>query len=358
MSRHYFAERGFSLIELMISLTIGLFILLGVVVVYVGAIRSESTNSSLARIQEHGRFAIEFMAKDLRQAGYTGCAQNDNIANVLNNTPWWSNLASGAILGYEGDEAYPGGDTGTANGERIAGTDAIFILGGDGVDYEIIEENHDNNSANFKLADLHNLSDGTIVLICDPQQTTILQITNANTANKTIAHNTGNSTTPGNCTHKVGYPVPENCSNATGNLYNFPGLARLSEFKSYGYYIGADSNESTGRSLYRTRLGITAASTTAAPTSEVLIPGIEDMQLQYGIDSNEDNDVDQFVDADSVTDWDQVRAVRIRLLAAGQTRNVLEVAQTLSAPFAAHDTSDRRLRRVFTSTVVLRNRQP
>ncbi|MBV1790121.1 PilW family protein [Marinobacterium sp. D7] len=356
MSRHNFAERGFSLIELMISLTIGLFILLGVVIVYIGAIRSQSVNSSLARVQEHGRFATELMAKTLRQAGYTGCAQNDKIANVLNDTPWWSNLASGAILGYEGDETYPGRNTGTADGERIAGTDAIFMIGGDGVDYEIKEKNAGGN-ANFKLTDLHNLTDGTIVLICDPQQTTILQITNANTANKTIVHNTGKGT-PGNCTQRVGYPVPDTCNAASGNEYEFPGLTRLSELKSYGYYIGADSNDSTGRSLYRTRLGITAASNTAAPTSEVLVPGIEDMQLQYGIDSNADDDVDRFVDADAVTDWSQVLAVRIRLLVAGQTRNVLEVAQTLDAPFTAHDTSDKRLRHVFTSTVVLRNRQP
>ncbi|KEA64590.1 Type IV fimbrial biogenesis protein PilW [Marinobacterium lacunae] len=340
-------------------MTIGLFILLGVVIVYVGAVRSQSATSSLARIQEHGRFAIEYMSRDLRQAGYTGCSENDQIANVLNGTPWWSNLASGALRGYEGDEVYDGSAFGTADGERVAGTDAIFMLGGDGAYYEI-EDKPSGVSANFKLADLHNLTKGSIVLICDPQQTTILQVTNSNTANRTIVYNTGTGT-PGNCTQRVGYPVPETCTAASGNSYEFLGLARLSEFKPYGYYIGRDSNESTGLSLYRTRLNVTDTSTEAGPVSEVLIPGVEDMQIVYGVDTDGDNNIELFKDADAVSDddqWSQVRAVRIWLLVAGATQNVLESAQTLSAPFAAHDTSDRRVRRVFTSTIGVRNRLP
>jgi type IV pilus assembly protein PilW len=67
------AVHGFSLVELMIALLIGIIISIGVVQIF-GATRSAyQLDEGLARAQENGRFALEFLSQDIRHAGYLGC---------------------------------------------------------------------------------------------------------------------------------------------------------------------------------------------------------------------------------------------------------------------------------------------
>ena len=50
--------------------------------------------------------------------------------------------------------------------------------------------------------------------------------------------------------------------------------------------------------------------------NEELAEGIEDMQITYGVDTNNDKAVDQYVTANAVADWATVLSVRISLLLA------------------------------------------
>jgi hypothetical protein len=54
---------------------------------------------------------------------------------------------------------------------------------------------------------------------------------------------------------------------------------------------------------------------------EPLVDGVEQMQFQYGIDSNADGQVEQFSSATSVSNWNQVIAVRIDMLARTVTED-------------------------------------
>jgi len=80
-------QHGFSLIELLIALTLGL-IITGVVVQIFSSSRSTyDLEEGLAQVQEQGRFAMEFLAKDIRQAGNFGCARLDKkfVNNIVKN---------------------------------------------------------------------------------------------------------------------------------------------------------------------------------------------------------------------------------------------------------------------------------
>src|SRR5690554_4717522 len=66
----------------MIGLVIGLFILLGVVLVYVSSARTTATNEALSRVQESGRFGMFFLARDIRQAGFKSACQA-GVNNLL-----------------------------------------------------------------------------------------------------------------------------------------------------------------------------------------------------------------------------------------------------------------------------------
>ncbi len=63
-------ERGFSIVELMIALVLGLILLGGVIQVFLSSRQTYSANEAMSRMQENGRFALEFMARSARLAGY------------------------------------------------------------------------------------------------------------------------------------------------------------------------------------------------------------------------------------------------------------------------------------------------
>ncbi len=67
-------QQGFSLIELMVAILISTILLLGVLELFGDTFRSDRTHTELARVQENGRVAMELIAREVRRAGYQGCA--------------------------------------------------------------------------------------------------------------------------------------------------------------------------------------------------------------------------------------------------------------------------------------------
>ncbi len=81
------------------------------------------------------------------------------------------------------------------------------------------------------------------------------------------------------------------------------------------------------------------------------------MQVYYGEDSDSDGIADVYRTADQVADWTTVLTARLGLLVrtpnkldTGLDTRVYAVAGTLIGPY-----NDRHQRRVFTSTIELRN---
>ncbi len=66
-------QNGMTLIEIMIALLIGAFLLGGILQVFVGTKQTNRVQENLSRLQENGRFAMSFLAKDIRMAGYWDC---------------------------------------------------------------------------------------------------------------------------------------------------------------------------------------------------------------------------------------------------------------------------------------------
>ena len=61
------SEDGWTLIELLVALTIGMVVLAGAVTVFIGAVRSEPRTSSKVSAVQEGRIAVERMTRELRQ---------------------------------------------------------------------------------------------------------------------------------------------------------------------------------------------------------------------------------------------------------------------------------------------------
>ena len=67
-------SRGLALIELMVALTIGMVLSLGILILMSSTSRSYKISDEYARMQEDGTAAIRFMSDDVHMAGFFGMA--------------------------------------------------------------------------------------------------------------------------------------------------------------------------------------------------------------------------------------------------------------------------------------------
>ena len=82
-------QSGVSLIELMIALVIAALLTLGMIQIFVGSKTAYQVQEGLSRIQENGRFSLQFVERNARLAGYMGCGSD--IARVPPNNPTTAN---------------------------------------------------------------------------------------------------------------------------------------------------------------------------------------------------------------------------------------------------------------------------
>lgn len=77
-SRSLRSPAGFSLVELMIALLIGAFLIIGAVTVYLQSRGSFETNDRAARLQENARYAFTMLEPDIRMSRFWGRTSRTN----------------------------------------------------------------------------------------------------------------------------------------------------------------------------------------------------------------------------------------------------------------------------------------
>jgi type IV pilus assembly protein PilW len=361
-------SRGFTIIEIMIALLLSSILLAGVVQIYASSKQSYRMTENVARMQENARFAMNYLTREIRMAGYSPCPRTTQVAVILTGgTTPALDFASEAIGGYEGGVDTLPADfpaAGSAAGDRIADSDAMIILRGDNSGYTLGDPPHNPVTAQFKVVDATGLEDGDILMVCDHNNTAIFQADNVTinggVADDTVTHNSGGGgVSPGNCTKGLGYNDPILCT-ALGTSYPYDKDAQIVKFLSSIYYVGV-SQSGVSRSLYRRSLLNNTAGTLGVGAAQELIDGIESMQLLYGVDTSADDLADRYVTADQVVDWNNVVSVRVALLV--YTPEQINTEDDTNTYYLAgtqfDDTAhgnDKRLRQVYTSTVKIRNR--
>lgn len=359
-------QLGFTLVELMVALTIGLFLLGAVSALFVNTRKGFDYSNELGRIQETGRFALEAIARDVRMAGYNGCGNNIvETANVVNGAlvlkdalgnplPGTGNQLldfSTAVRGYEGGvDTLP---TLLTVAGALAGTDALILIGASNGD--IVVKSHNPNAAQIDT-NVHSMQKGEILLITDCSKASIFQMTTPTNVNNNATNlfHDEDTNTPGNCTKFLGASCPGSTA------YTFKPGSMILRLSSSAYFIGNSSLNNGTRSLYVVEL---EGSTTGVSATRELLVGVDNMQITYGIDSDSNGSVDSFTTADLVTKWSQVTSIKVSLLVRSTLTNLATSAQPyVYASVAGSSTestitpSDRILRKVFTQTMVVRNR--
>ncbi|WP_053980447.1 PilW family protein [Marinagarivorans algicola] len=343
--------RGFSLIELMISILIGLIILNGVIQIVVNSKRSFLDNQEVSQIQENARFAIDILSRELRMAGYFGCAPGSagifNIAPIVGASPMLvPTTTSGqpallGINGYDGGDPAPGVFIGT---DRFGQTDALIVRRTNPLSEGILGEGAvDSVVSTVKVAGgsdtLSNIKAGQPLILISPDCTRGLAF-----------RATADATTAGTEKIITGLPKPGDASEAL--LGYFQAGSTLAELVSDAYYIGTSNVVENMPALMRKVLWVESG--TLKTRSEELALGIADMQLAYGtLDSSK-----TMTYAKTSTDianlkWDEVVVVQINLLMQSlkPVHDKPEPVTFLGASLPA----SRYLRQVVSATVRIRN---
>ena len=103
-------NKGLSLIELLISMVLGLTLATGVVQIYAGSNTTERDREARQRIQENGRFASNFLSQEIRMGGYLGCLgglEGSTVNNTLDSPPASFQPQFG-VQGWEATGTNPG----------------------------------------------------------------------------------------------------------------------------------------------------------------------------------------------------------------------------------------------------------
>ena len=352
-------QRGVTLVELMISLLLGLLLTVGIVQVFIGNRVTYAFNDGLSRIQENARFSLDHIAYHTRMAGYKGCISEVAIHDNLD-TPF--DFAADIENGVQGHEAVGTGTSQTfsagaaawspllpaeLNGLPVAGSDVLIVRGVSSDANALVSPF--TNSAQVFVSEPHDFVEGDILVATDCQKASIFQVTNVQDTGVGInlVHANSNGYFPGNSISNWG----------TEQDYGLG--AEVARLQAFAFYVGTGAN---GRpALIQRRLQASAASTFV---SEELAEGIDTMQVRYGVDTDSDGSINSWQTADAVNagaNWLNVLSVEVTLLARATEEYGQETdtaVYNVGGGTLFNPADDRRLRQVFSTTVGVRNRLP
>ena len=330
-------QRGFGLVELMVSMVLGLILIGGVLSIFLSNQQAFRSNEGLSRLQENARISFELMARDLREAGGNQCGAK-LVANVVigATTDWTTNWSEGSIRGFDGNQLSTNiVPVGTANTNRVTNTAAITVRLAD-PERAVQVVNHNATAASFELSTVnHGFAEGDFVMVCDGTSAAIMQITGASSGtNDTVVHNTGVSgVTPGNCSKGLGYPT--DCTGTVGNAKTFASGGIMAQLEPVFWYVG--NNNRGGRSLFRRN----------RVASEEIAEGVTNMELAYLLRDEATGTLDSaWVSASSISDWTEIASKQVVAV-----RVALDL-ESINRP----GTDGRALRRSLVHIVNLRNR--
>lgn len=93
VSSHHRSQRGFTLVEIMVAMTISLLLLAGVLQIFISSKTSYNLQSGISRLHENARFASDIMANNIGIAGY-------NVTSAFNTANTQDNVTENGALGF------------------------------------------------------------------------------------------------------------------------------------------------------------------------------------------------------------------------------------------------------------------
>lgn len=308
------AQRGVTLIEMMVALLIGSLVVLAVTGIALSNQQTFRSTNSLADIQESARSAFDLMARDIRQAGDDGCG-NFGIANENSSGQWWQKWEPLTI--YSKTAASPDSSFGTGAAERVNNTQAIRYQGVDDAPHALAKPlTSGQKDADIVASDTSVLAAKDYAIICDWERKGSLVKVKSVTTNK----------------------IALDDSPANGYVKN----GTISRYQAGVWYIGHNgrSDQSSQTSLYRARLD-----KDGKVSKEEVLPGVTNMTVK----TYNKKDIDPALNIDPAENKPSV--LEVTLTIEGEEANVAVEGD----PASGTVTDKHRIKRDFSIIVPLRN---
>ncbi len=374
-------QKGLSLVELMISLTVGSVITAGVVQLFSANSETYGVMTGQSRMQESARFSLDFIGRDIYKAGYFGCfSSNEQLfwtAASGDDIPYEFDLRRG-LQGYNAPAVdrfwdpvlddlpttINGTDTNVFEGgigintdNIVSGTDVITIrsLSQRDVETRLAEElvNATDDIKVVKPADGTELGFdvGDLAMIHDCEKATIFQVTGPVPGLSTESD-------PIVIEHDVDIAVPWGNSFSRLAIKNSFGTdAYVSAIETNTYFIAPGQGENNSG---QAPLSLWRKSGTTSPVE--LVEGIENLQILYGVSTDDDLTPNQYVSSINDVSLKDVVTIRVTVIA-----NSIDDVGGSSSPThgctiqncytgKGEAAIDGLIRRAFTQTFMLRNR--
>jgi type IV pilus assembly protein PilW len=339
-------QTGIGLVEIMVALVVSSLLIGGLIQIFSSNKQAYVLQDEMSRLQENGRFAFHFLMKDLRMAGYFGCRNNVPVQNNLDTSSsdydFSYDFAGSPLVAYNADDSggwSPALPASIQALEPLPGNDIVLIRSADASSVSLTPpyQSGDASKASIHLEKGHGLSKGDIAVVSDCSQATVVQITGegGGGTSAAVTNNTGNSASPGNATSSLGH--------------NYGQGAIISKIQSNVFYVA--NNVAGVPSLFRKKL-------TAGENAEELVAGVDQLSFRYGIDSNEDRQLDSYTEAPTTSQLNRIMAVRTSMLLRGERQNIVDGEQGFVLDGDVINRDDGRLRYVMSSTATVRNRAP
>lgn len=351
MKIHRPSQQGLTLVELMIALTLGLIVIGALAAIFIANNRSYHQNEAIAILQDNARFAMDSLGRDLAMAGYWGGVRTaDADINVS------VSAATHTPVVVSGD-CRPSGAT---NAWLFDPSAAVVFT---------------DNVAATTTADFPCLSNlqlnSDIVMIRRVSGSEALTLSSGTTTGAVQANRfylktnqsvgslfrQGNDTNfdasgPSDCPDTSGSNAP--CSPVSGDdapLRVYAYTPQIYYVRNYWRTVGDGIP-----TLCRRWLDDSTASPSMA--EDCLVEGVETLQLEWGL-SKADGVI--YSAAPSAAELGDARSVRLHLLLRSTNNNVQASndAKTFSfANYPTTTTSGNALRRLFTTTLEIKNLKP
>lgn len=326
-------QRGLTLVEMMVALLISVVLMAGVIQIFASSKKSHKLTDSMGFMQESGRMALSTVVNDVRRAGH-----------------WGGNKALARMTGGTASPTTPistnyGDCPTTTDAWALNFTQRIFGLNDNSTGYNCVNVAGTPYLSGDVIAVRYALAQPT----ANPAMVaTTLYIRSAMDMSRVFyGTNQGDPENTVNGPTTVSYPVA-----------------------AVAYYVGTSSETCNGASipaLFQVTIGANGL-----PSAREIIPGIEDLQVRYGVDTDAvaDGIANQYMDASTlntaanfgywnhngIDETNKVVSARIWLVArAACTDPSYDQSASYNYADQSYTKADNYRRQLYTATVSLRN---
>lgn len=274
--------KGVSLIELMVALLMGLVLIGGVIQVYISNFNATRTISGFSSQQENSRIALHVITNAIQLAGHYGSVDSSDISTlgtlgitgIGNCNQTWLTDVSKPIQGFEGASAISGVSNFPSNcipaSQYVANSDIVVVRYGSPIELTALA-NLDTNKIYLRTAASSGLTGGEI-----------------------LTGSSKDSSQLGNGVDGVG-------------IYNYGYKADVFFLRPCSALNGTNCTDGIS-TLVRYRFdGLTL-------TVDAIAEGVEQFQIAYGEDTDNDKVADNWNGASNVVSWGRVISTKINLI--------------------------------------------